>query len=267
MMVLNEGDQVGRTQVFLFLSESIRQIQAVNPQLIGHDGIAVIRYAAGNPVMAADGLHPPDLIGILKADAVHLIRAVLFQQTAEQFNAFSCAANVGKNDREHIFLPDPVLHQRIRTLNPCIARDGLRRRHGHMAAVDACFTPDSLVRQGIGGSRIPQGLVREFNSAARKHRDILPRLVFRIDHKKTFRGKRSVSRVFIARHEGGSVIGCFFSDKNGCAGHSFCSSCPWVQYIQTARSIAHFHLREYRNPCPFRPSCPQRAGRHRKYNA
>ena len=46
------------------LSECILEIKLVNPLLVRHDDVAVVRYTPCHPVVAADGLEPPDLIFI-----------------------------------------------------------------------------------------------------------------------------------------------------------------------------------------------------------
>ncbi len=51
-------------QKFSLCPEGIFQIKAVDTQLVGHDHIHVVRHAAGDPVVAADGLQPPDLVHV-----------------------------------------------------------------------------------------------------------------------------------------------------------------------------------------------------------
>ena len=53
------------------------------------DSIGVVRHTAGHPVVATDGLQPPDLVHILESDAVHLLGAVLFQQLAQTEHALA----------------------------------------------------------------------------------------------------------------------------------------------------------------------------------
>ena len=83
VIVPDELPQVGRAEIILLCAESVVEVESVDAQLVRHDHIGVIRHTAGHPVMAANGLQPPDLVHILESDAVHLIGAVLFQQLAQ----------------------------------------------------------------------------------------------------------------------------------------------------------------------------------------
>ena len=70
----------------------------------------IIRYFAGYPVMTADGFKPPDLLRILKSNAVHFISAVLFKQAAEAFDTFTGTANIRQNQAYNIFLADTAFN-------------------------------------------------------------------------------------------------------------------------------------------------------------
>ncbi len=65
----------------------------------------VIRHFHCHPVMAADRLQPPDLIVVLKCNAVHLVCTILLQQTAQSFDTF-LALNIRKNNINKVLLAD-----------------------------------------------------------------------------------------------------------------------------------------------------------------
>ena len=66
----------------------------------------MVTYASsgtlGDPVVAADGFKPPDLIHIGEGDAVHLVRAVLFEQRAETCHAFTGGLDVRQHEGEEV---------------------------------------------------------------------------------------------------------------------------------------------------------------------
>lgn len=106
VIVPDELPQVGRAEIILLCAESVVEVEGVDAQLVRHDHIGVIRHTAGHPVVAADGLQPPDLVHILESDAVHLIGAVGFQQLAQTEHALAGRMDVGQDEVNNILLAD-----------------------------------------------------------------------------------------------------------------------------------------------------------------
>ena len=79
VILFDKVTQISRAHEVLLLAQSVVQVQRVQAQLVRHDDIDIVGYAAGHPMVAADGLQPPNLVHILEGNAVHLIGAVLFQ--------------------------------------------------------------------------------------------------------------------------------------------------------------------------------------------
>ena len=81
MVVRNEFLKVRATEVINAFSQCIFQVEAVDAGLVEIDVyVAVVRHSFGDPVVSAEGLHPPDLIYIRKGYAVHFIGAVLLKE-------------------------------------------------------------------------------------------------------------------------------------------------------------------------------------------
>ena len=94
--------------MFLLLRKSVIQIKIVDPKLVRHHHIPVIRDTFRDPVMSADGLKPPDLVDILKGDPVHLISSVFLQETSETDHTLAGAADIRESDINKVLLTDPA---------------------------------------------------------------------------------------------------------------------------------------------------------------
>ena len=82
-VVRNEVPQVGRAEVLLPGAEGVVQVKGVHAELIGHDDADLVGYTPRHPMVAADGLEPPDLALVVEGDAVGFVGSVPFQQRAE----------------------------------------------------------------------------------------------------------------------------------------------------------------------------------------
>ena len=130
--------------------------------LVRHHHISVVRHSPGNPVMAADGLQPPDLVFIGKSNTVHLVGTVFLQQASQTCDTLSGTVNVRKHQRHNVLLADAagdlfhtilrrnIFHQWIRSQNSGIGSDGLCGRHAHTCRIDTVRCPDTLSVQCIG---------------------------------------------------------------------------------------------------------------------
>ena len=194
VIFLNEIFQIGRTHIFFLLGKSIFQIELVNTKLIWHDYIDIIRHFAGHPVMTADSLKPPDLLRILKSNAVHFISAILLKQTAEAFDTFTGTANIRQNQAYNIFLADTAFNlflfifgrlidnQWISTQNSRIGSNSFCGCHGHIGFIDAAGRPDTIAFKGVGYSGITHRIVRKVDFHMGKDRYVFAGLFIRVNH-------------------------------------------------------------------------------------
>ena len=68
--------------MFPFRTKRILQIKLIHAKLVRHHYIPVIRNLLRDPVMASNGLQPPDLILILESNTILLIGSVGLQKTS-----------------------------------------------------------------------------------------------------------------------------------------------------------------------------------------
>ena len=220
MVFRDEIQQVGRAEGLLLFTESVRQVQGVDALLIRHDDAAVVRHAAGHPVVSADGLKPPEFLRVLKTDAVHLISAVTRMQFPQPQHALPGGTDVGQGQGHQVLLADAALHQGVRPQDPGVGGDGLRGGHGHVGGVDAGGGPDALLLgAGVGGGGVALGVVGQVDLHLGDVGDIVPGLVLRPYHRKAFGGKMTGGGILVPGHQGGAVGAGVFSYQNGCAGH------------------------------------------------
>ena len=217
--------------MFLLRRQRILQIKIHNALLVRHHHIVIVRYPLCHPVMTADGFQPPDLVPILKCDAVHLVSDILFQQAAQTRHALSGGVDIRKHQINDVLLADAaghlfpairgrlILHQRICPQHPGIGGDRLRRRHAHMGCVHAAGRPHALSFQHIGHGGIAHGILRQIDLHMRNHRFIFSRLLLRVHHHEFLWCKMTGAGVIIAGNDGGAVIRCFFADQYCCTGH------------------------------------------------
>ena len=81
-MLCHPGAQVGRAHVLRLRAFGVIEVEAVDAELVGHRHIGVVGHTLGDPVVAADGLEPPDLVDVGEADTVVLVGAVALEQIA-----------------------------------------------------------------------------------------------------------------------------------------------------------------------------------------
>ena len=63
-------------------------------------------FFAGHPVVAADGLQPPDFVFVVEGNAVGLIGAVLREKRAKTQHALARGVNVGQDENDDVLLAD-----------------------------------------------------------------------------------------------------------------------------------------------------------------
>ena len=209
--------------MILLCIQGILQIKSIDSELVRHHHICFIRHSAGDPVMTADRLQPPDLVFIGKSNPIHLIGAVFFQQTSQPRDTFSGTMNIREHHRYNVLLTDTsgnlfctilrrnIFHQRICSQDSGIGSDGLRGRHAHTCRIDTVRCPDTFSLQRIGHCGITQSLLGQIDLHMRKHGSVFCRLFFRMYHHEFLRGKLSRRGIIVPGDHGRSVIRCFFS--------------------------------------------------------
>ena len=201
MVFFNKIFQIGRTHIFFLLGKSIFQIELVNTKLIWHDYIDIIRHFAGHPVMTADSLKPPDLLRILKSNAVHFISAILLKQTAEAFDTLSGTVNIWQYKADDVFFTNTAFdfflsvfgrlinNERVCTKYSWVGSDGFGGGHGNIGFIDAAGCPDTIAFKGVGYSGITHRIVRKVDFHMGKDRYVFAGLLIRVNHHVFLRGK------------------------------------------------------------------------------
>ena len=157
----------GADEIALF-AEGVLEIKLVDPKLIGHYDVAVVRHAARDPMVTADRFHPPDFVSVGKGDAVHFVGAELFEEAAEAQHAFPRACDVGQHEGHKIFFADAAgffdtvrrrvswqeMDQRICAEHPFVGSDGFGRGHRDVGGIDA---------GRVGHAGVAHRVVRQIN--------------------------------------------------------------------------------------------------------
>ena len=231
VMTLDELDEIRAAHVLAPLAERVVQIELVDAQLVGDRGVAVVRHTAGDPMMAADRLHIPDLVGVADRDAVRLVRAVPFQQTAEPDHTLARGRHIRQHQRDDILLADAArplrhvigiarlplrrtqLNQRIGRKHTLVDGNCFGGAHRHVMHVHAGLGQHTAVRQHIRRDRVPARIVRQIDLDMAEHRTVTARLVLGTDHNEPFRIVTARPRVVIARDNRRPVVAGRFSNQ------------------------------------------------------
>ena len=233
VVLCNKFTQIGRAEVVFLCAEGIFQIKSIDAQLVGHDHIHIVRHAAGDPVVTADGLQPPDLVHVLKSDAVHLVSTVLLQQTAQTQHALTGRVDIGQHQIDDILLADAaghlglfalgglVLHQRVCAQHTGVGGDGLGSGHAHVSGVDARSCPDALALHGVGHGGKPQRALRQRDLHMGEDAAVGLGQILRVDHGEFFSGEMAGAGVIVAGDHGRAIVRCCLADQNGSASHRF----------------------------------------------
>ena len=126
VVFINKCLQIFGTEIFFSVAECVLRVKPIHPKLIRHQHTPVIRNSPGDPVMAADSLHPPDFPLVIESDSVGFVGSVLFQQRSKAEYAFPGTADVRQYEDNKIFFSDSsgdfffsaafcflILHQRV----------------------------------------------------------------------------------------------------------------------------------------------------------
>ena len=215
-------------------AEGILQVEAVHPELVRVDHHAVVRDPPGHPVMAADGLQPPDFVFVVEGNPVGFIGAVPLQQLRQTQHTLPGAADIGQYKHDDVLFPDPpgdlllppvsgrpVSHQRVRCQDARIGGDGLGGRHADVGGIDAGGRPDAVLRVDTRAGGIAQRFFRKLNLQMGEDAFVFSRLILRFDHNQLLDIKMTVVR---PGDHGGTVVAGILSDQHGGTGHRAVSS-------------------------------------------
>ena len=159
MVRFDEFLQIGAAHEFARVAEGVVEVEIVDAELVGDDGAFVVRHAAGDPVVAADGFDVPDFVHVGNDDAVRFVRSVRFKQFGEALHAFAGGADIRQYEGDDVFLADAAGHfrlavglvgwlqydQRVGGEHALVDGDGFGGAHGHVAFAHARFRKDSTV--------------------------------------------------------------------------------------------------------------------------
>ena len=219
VIVPEEFPEGGRAEIILLCAESVVEVEGIDAQLVRHDHIGVIRHTAGHPVVAADGLEPPDLVHILERDAVHLVGAVLLQQTAKAPDALARGADIGQDQIDNVLLADAALDERVSAQHARVGGDGLGSRHADVGRVDAAGRPQALALNSVGHRGNTQAAAGQGDLDARNDGFIDRGVVLRLKNGKLFGSEMAGAGIVVAGDHRGPVVGRIFADQNGGASH------------------------------------------------
>ena len=144
--------------------------------------------------MTADGFKPPDLLRILKSNAVHFISAILLKQTAEAFDTLSGTVNIWQYKADDVFFTNTAFdfflsvfgrlinNERVCTKYSWVGSDGFCGCHGHIGFIDAAGCPDTIAFKGVGYSGITHRIVRKVDFHMGKDRYVFAGLFIRVNH-------------------------------------------------------------------------------------
>ena len=203
--------------------------------------------------MSADGFQPPDLVFVIKRDAVGLVGAVLLQKRAETRHTLPRGADVGQHEDDDVLFTDTTaaffftalrlaqLDQRVSRKHAGVRGYGFRCGHADICGVDAGRGPDAALWVHAGAGRVAHGIVRQFNFHMGFHALIGFGLLLGIDHDHPLFIKVSIVR---SGDRGRTVIRRQPAGQHSCTGHSMRS--PFL-FLLRAMLRGLFSVHNYRN--------------------
>ncbi len=227
----DEFREIGAAHEFAGVAERVVEIEVVDAELVGDGRIAVVRHAARDPMVAADGLDIPDFVHIGDDDAVRFVCSVRFEQLREALDAFARGVDVWQDEGDDVFLADAagdfrravgligrLQHDhRIGGEHTFVDRDGFGGAHRHIAFADARFGEDAAVRQHVRHDAVPAWVVGQVDFDMAEHAAVVARLVLGRDRHELLRIIAAGTGVIVAGDDGGAVVAGFFAYKNRCA--------------------------------------------------
>ena len=241
MVALDELAKVGGAHVLGLLAQSVVQIEFVDAQLVRHGHVCRIRHTLGDPMMAADGFHPPDLVHVGEGNAVHLIGAVFLKQRAQALHAFTGRLDIRQDDGQEILLADAAgdlglitvlaflafgrnkLDKGIGAKHTLVGGQCLGGAHGHVGLVHAGLSPHAFLQIGVGNTGVLHGVVRQVDLNMGDDRTVLARLILRLDDNELLGAELAVRGILITGNDGGAVVARILTYQNRGTGHDFLS--------------------------------------------
>ena len=103
---VHEFAQIGTAHEFALGVEGVVEVEIVDAELVGDGRIAVVRHAAGDPMVPADCFDVPDFVYVGNDDAVRFVGAVCFKQFGKTCDAFACRGYVRQHKGDDVFFSD-----------------------------------------------------------------------------------------------------------------------------------------------------------------
>ena len=232
------GAQVGGAHVVGLGALGIVQVKAVDTQLVGHGHIGVVGHALGDPVVAADGLEPPDLVNVAKGDAVVLVGAVALEQVAQDTHAAACGLGIRQHQGHHILLAQAtglrrniavlalvtlgghVVHERIGAADALVGGKRLGCGHANVELVEAGLGPNAMTGDNVGDACVTHRAVGQLNGQVAQDARVDARLLVGMHHAHALGLKHPVGRVLVAGDKRRSVVARVLTNQNRCARHA-----------------------------------------------
>ncbi len=264
MVAFDELAQIRGAHVLLLVAEGVVEVEFVDAELVRHGHVRLVRHTLGDPMVAADGFEPPDLIDVGEGDAVHLVGAVLFEQRAETGHAFAGGLDIRQHEGKEVLFADTAghfrlvavfaflafgwgeFHERVGAEHALVGGEGFGGAHGHIRLIDAGFAPDTLLQVSVRHGRVLQRIVRQVDFDVGQHTPVMLRLFLGLDDDETLRAEFAVRAVLIAGDDGRSVVARVLADQNRGACHVFAipfdgvadRCCLYVCFMRFARRYA-----------------------------
>ena len=245
MIALDEFDQILGAHVVLLLTEGVIEVEFVDAELVRHRHIRFVGHALGDPVMATDGFHPPNLVGVRERDTVHLIGAVFLKKVAKPLHALTRGGDVRQHDGQEVLLADaaghgrlvirvtfpsacrPVFHKRVGAEHTLVGGQRFGGAHGHVRLVDAGLAPDAFLQVGVRHCGVLQWIVGQVNGQVADDAAVFARLFIGLDDDEPLRVEFAVGGILVAGDDGRTVIAGVLADQNRGACHSI-RYCPFL---------------------------------------
>ena len=238
MPLCHPGAQVGRAHVVDLSALGVVQVKAVNTQLVGHGHIGVIGHALGDPVVATDGLEPPDLVNVTQGDAVVLIGTVALEQVAQNAHTVAGRLGIRQHQGHHVLLAQTaglgrhiafvalvalgghVVHERIGAADALVGGECLGCGHANIDLVEASLGPNAMARDNVGDACVAHGIVGQLNGQVAQDARVDARLLVGMHHAHALGLKHPVGRVLVAGDKRRPVVARVLTNQNRCARHA-----------------------------------------------
>ena len=221
VVLLNKVFHILRANILILLGKGIFKIKVINPQLIRHHDIGIVRNTACDEMMSSDGFKPPDFLLIRESNTVGLIRAVLRKKFSQTLYPFFRAVDIRENERNKVLFSDssnhfrlsvlcgPILDKRIGGKHTLVIGNRFRRGHGNVFTVDSCCAPNTAAFYGIRHIGIAKPLLRKRNLHMAPNGSISEVSILRFPDKPLLRAEGSSTRILIPGYHCRTVKTCF----------------------------------------------------------